>query len=116
KLTTVPFEHVFSVAYSAEVVKRDTVLMIRVPQSLEDAVWEATRAELGELTELAAAVVDRSRRYTSERERLGAPEHPEGDLAARATFFTVADAMKVTVPLGELANRGAIPQRKLKVV
>ena len=92
---------------------------MQVPQALEDAAWEAARAELGEgaLAGLAAAVIDRSRRYTSEREHLAAPSDPVGDLAARATFFTVADAMKVAVPLGELAGRGAIPARQpLRVV
>jgi ribosomal protein RSM22 (predicted rRNA methylase) len=32
-------------------------------------------------------------------------------------FFTVADAMKIAIPLGELANRGALPARRpLRVV
>src|SRR5213078_1409569 len=56
------------------------------------------------------AIVDRSRRYTSERDR-AAPD-AAGDLAARAMFFTVADAMKIAIPLGELAHRGALPARR----
>jgi ribosomal protein RSM22 (predicted rRNA methylase) len=56
-------------------------------------------------------------RYTSDRERLAAPGDRAGDLAARAVFFTVADAMKIAIPLGELANRGALPARRpLRVV
>jgi len=60
--------------------------------------------------DLARAIVERSRRYTSERDRLAAPAGRD-DLAARALFFTIADAMKVTVPLRELAARGALPAR-----
>ncbi|HWU90723.1 MAG TPA: methyltransferase domain-containing protein, partial [Kofleriaceae bacterium] len=56
-------------------------------------------------------------RYTSDRGRLASPADRAGDLAARAVFFTVADAMKLAVPLGELANRGALPARRpLRVV
>jgi Mitochondrial small ribosomal subunit Rsm22 len=84
-------------------------------------VRAATRAELGDAPlatgALARAIVDRSVRYTSERERLAAPADRTGDLAARAAFFTIADAMKVAVPLGELAGRGALPARRpLRVV
>ena len=81
----------------------------------------AARAELGDAPlatgALVRAIVDRSLRYTSERERLSAPADRTGDLAARAAFFTIADAMKVAVPLGELAGRGALPARRpLRVV
>src|SRR5205085_918049 len=41
-----------------------------------------------------------------DRDRLGAPASPIGDLAARALFFTIADAAKIRVPLAELAGRG----------
>ena len=58
---------------------------------------------------LTRAIVDRSARYTSERGAAGAPRDRIGDLAARAVFFSVADAMKIGVPLGELAGRGALP-------
>jgi ribosomal protein RSM22 (predicted rRNA methylase) len=89
--------------------------VIAIPQALEDAAWDAARAELGDAPladgALGRAVVDRSARYPSERDRLASPAEPKGDLAARATFFTVADAMKVAVPLRELAARGAIPAR-----
>jgi ribosomal protein RSM22 (predicted rRNA methylase) len=85
-----------------------------VPPELEDVAWMAARDVVGDAAlatpALARAIVDRSRRYTSERERIS--ERSTGDLAARATFFTVADAMKVAIPLGELANRGAIPLRR----
>ncbi len=84
-------------------------------------MWAAARAELGDAPlatgALARAIVDRSLRYTSERERLAAPVDRAGDLAARAAFFTVADAMKIAVPLAELAGRGALPERRpLRVV
>jgi ribosomal protein RSM22 (predicted rRNA methylase) len=89
--------------------------MIVVPQALEDAAWAAARAELGDTAlsdaALARGVVDRSTRYTTDRAHLGSPSDARADLAARATFFTVADAMKLAVPLRELANRGAIPAR-----
>jgi ribosomal protein RSM22 (predicted rRNA methylase) len=95
--------------------------VIEVPQALEDAAWRAAAAELGDAAlaagPLAAAVVDRSARYTTDRAHLAAPADPRGDLAARATFFTVADAMKVAVPLRELAGRDALPARSpLRVV
>ncbi len=90
-----------------------------VPDELEDVVHAATRATLGEAplatAALIKAVVDRSRRYTSERDRPAAD--PIGDLAARALFFTIADAMKIAIPLGELAHRGALPAaRPLRIL
>jgi precorrin-6B methylase 2 len=90
-----------------------------VPDALEDVVRSAARAVLGEAplatAALTRAILDRSRRYTSERERLAAD--PTGDLAARALFFTVTDAMKIAIPLGELAHRGALPAaRQLRIV
>ncbi len=81
------------------------------PAWVEDALWAAARAQLepGVLARpaLVDAVVDRSRRYTSEREHLR--DDSPGDLAARALFFTVADAAKVLVPLGELAAARGLP-------
>jgi ribosomal protein RSM22 (predicted rRNA methylase) len=91
-----------------------------VPGELEAAVADAARAELGDAPlatgALVRAIVDRSRRYTSERDRLAEPADAVGDLAARAAFFTVADAMKIAIPLGELAGRDAIPPRPLRIV
>jgi ribosomal protein RSM22 (predicted rRNA methylase) len=92
-----------------------------VPVELEDALYRAAAAEVGDAAlatpALVRAIVDRSRRYTSDRERLAEPADPRGDLAARAVFFTIADAMKITIPLGELAGRGALPARDvLRVV
>jgi precorrin-6B methylase 2 len=85
-----------------------------VPAELEDAVHAATRAALGDAplatAALTKAIVDRSRRYTSERDRPAADR--TADLAARAMFFTVADAMKIAIPLGELTQRGAVPGRR----
>lgn len=90
-----------------------------VPDELEDVVHAATREAVGEAplvtAALTKAIVDRSRRYTSERDR--APADPIGDLAARAMFFTIADAMKIAIPLGELHHRGALPAtRPLRIV
>ena len=90
-----------------------------VPAELEDAVYAAARAVVGDeplaAGPLQRAIVDRSRRYTSERERLA--DHSTADLAARAAFFTIADAIKIAIPLAELAGRGALPAREpLRVV
>lgn len=92
-----------------------------VPAELEDAVYGAAAGVVGDAAlataALTRAIVDRSKRYTSERDRLAAPADRTGDLAARAVFFTVADAMKVAVPLAELVGRGAIPPRRpLRIV
>lgn len=89
---------------------------MNIPSELEDAVRDAARDVVGDAAlatpALARAVVDRSKRYTSERERLSAPADRTADLAARAAFFTIADAMKIAIPLGELGSRGAIPPRR----
>jgi ribosomal protein RSM22 (predicted rRNA methylase) len=86
-----------------------------VPHALESALYDATRAALGDAplatAALTRAITDRSLRYTSDRARLSQPADPVADLAARAVFFTVADAMKIRIPLAELANRGALPAR-----
>ncbi len=87
-----------------------------VPAELEDVVLDAARSVVGEAalapSALARAVIDRSKRYTSDRERLSAPTDRTADLAARAAFFTIADAMKVAIPLAELAGRNALPPRR----
>jgi precorrin-6B methylase 2 len=90
-----------------------------VPAALEEVVHAATRAALGDAPLATAAltrsILDRSRRYTSERDRLTADR--TGDLAARAMFFTIADAMKIAIPLGELLHRDAVPAaRPLRIV
>jgi len=88
-----------------------------VPVELEDAVRAAAREVVGDAAladgPLGRAIADRSRRYTSEREDLGRPSDARGDLAARAAFFTIADAIKVAIPLTELIGRGALPARRL---
>jgi precorrin-6B methylase 2 len=90
-----------------------------VPDELEEVVHAATRAALGDgplaTAALTRAIVDRSRRYTTER---GGPATDRiGDLAARAMFFTIADAMKIAIPLGELERRGALPAaRPMRIV
>lgn len=92
-----------------------------VPTDLEDAVYAAARGVVGEAplatAALTRAIVDRSKRYTSDRDRLATPSDKTADLAARAAFFTIADAMKIAIPLGELANRGLLPARRpLRIV
>lgn len=92
-----------------------------VPNDLEEAVYAATRDVVGDgplaTAALTRAIVDRSKRYTSERANLSAPTDRTADLAARAAFFTIADAMKIAIPLGELANRGLLPARRpLRIV
>ncbi len=92
-----------------------------VPGALEDAVVAATTVELGAgalaTGALGKAIADRAARYTSDREHLSAPADPRADLAARAAFYTIADAIKIAIPLGELANRGVLPARTpLRVV
>lgn len=85
-----------------------------VPDDLEDALWLAARTVVGDASlaprALHQAILDRSRRYTSDRDQLSA--HRTADLAARAVFFTVADALKVAIPLGELLGRGELPGRR----
>lgn len=87
-----------------------------VPVELEEVVYEAARQVVGDAvlatSVLTKAIIDRSKRYTSDRDRLAKPADPRADLAARAVFFTVADAMKIAIPLGELAGRGALPARR----
>jgi len=85
-----------------------------------ESVPEAVREAFGEIAPAALhrAIIERSRRYTSERERLGErPTDPRADLAARALFFTLADEPKIAVPLAELRGRGVLPAgRPLRVV
>jgi len=92
----------------------------RVPDAIEEALWQAARRRLPpELVggaALTAAVVDRSRRYTSDRERLSAPAVPVADLAARALFFSVVDAPKIGLPLAELAGRGLAPTGAVRLL
>ncbi len=92
-----------------------------VPTELEEAVYASTRDVLGDAPlatgALIRAIKDRSVRYTSERDKLSSPADRTADLAARAMFFTVADAIKIAIPLGELAGRNALPARRpLRIV
>jgi ribosomal protein RSM22 (predicted rRNA methylase) len=81
----------------------------------EEALWSVVGDVA--LPTLHRAIIERSRRYTSERDRLGArPTDPAADLAARALFFTLCDAPKIAIPLAELANRGLLPSRPLRIV
>lgn len=92
-----------------------------VPFELEEAVYAATRDVVGDAplatAPLTRAIVDRSKRYTSDRAALSTPADRTADLAARAAFFTIADSIKIAIPLGELANRGLVPPRRpLRIV
>lgn len=77
-----------------------------VAPELEDALRRAAAAEV-EAAALAparlhASVMARSLRYTSERQALAKGRDSDDDLAARAVFFSVADAPKLWQPLAEL--------------
>ena len=92
-----------------------------VPVELEQVVYQAARDVVGDAPlatpALTRAIIDRSKRYTSDRDRLATPPDRKADLAARAAFFTIADAMKVAIPIAELAGRGALPARRpLRIV
>lgn len=79
-------------------------------EELEDLLWEA--APPVDTARLLAAIAERTHRYTDERQRLAAPvpaRDRDRDLAARAVFFTPADAPKVGIPLAELDARGLLP-------
>lgn len=89
--------------------------MLSIPQSYEDALWEAARAELGDdavdSAPLRRAIVARSKRYTSDRELLDEPLSglpATLDVAARALFFSPADAPKAMLPARELLRAGAL--------
>jgi ribosomal protein RSM22 (predicted rRNA methylase) len=88
------------------------------PAAWEELLWDAARAELPagvlELRSLEPAILARTQRYTDARDALGerlTGRDAQRDLAARALFFTVADAPKIAVPLAELAGRGLMPER-----
>jgi ribosomal protein RSM22 (predicted rRNA methylase) len=87
-----------------------------VPAELEDVVLDAARAVVGDAAlatgPLTRAIIDRSKRYTSDRTKLASPADRTADLAARAAFFTIADALKIGIPLAELAGRGVLPARR----
>ncbi len=91
----------------------------RVAEAIEEALWSAARERLGgavlKQKNLCVAIARRSALYTTDREELlSAGEGPvvgsASDLAARALFFTVADAAKVKIPLAELAAAGALAE------
>lgn len=88
----------------------------RCRQEVEDALWAAARSQLPPMAldrkRLLRAIAERTALYTSERHALRAAagqEMPSTDLAARALFFGVADAAKISIPLHELAGRGLLP-------
>lgn len=90
---------------------------------IENALWAAAKQQLpaGVLAHkrLGHAIVERSRLYTSERELLDEPPPAGGtaDVAARALFFSIADAAKIRIPITELVNRGVFPAaRPLRVL
>lgn len=88
--------------------------------AVEEALWAAA-PELAARAQshprwLTEAIIDRSRRYTSERQALHHGGDPVADLAARALFFSVVDAAKPQAPLVELAARAGgwpLPSRRI---
>jgi ribosomal protein RSM22 (predicted rRNA methylase) len=88
----------------------------RCRQEIEDALWHAARKQLrpADLARkpLLRAITERTALYTTERDELAAVARtamPGIDLAARALFFSVADAAKISIPLSELAARNCLP-------
>ena len=88
----------------------------RCRQEIEDALWQAARTQLRpndlQRKPLLRAITERTALYTTERDELAAVARasmPGVDLAARALFFSVADAAKVSIPLSELAGRSRLP-------
>lgn len=86
-----------------------------VSADIEDVLWSSAEHHLGRAavtgSALVQAVIARSRRYTSEREELHAElsrGQRDADLAARALFFSVADAAKILIPVAELDGRGLL--------
>lgn len=90
-----------------------------ISTDIEDAVWRAVERALPKRAytgrTLRDAIVNRSRRYTSERDSLGIDMRAgsddaadDADLAARALFFTIADAAKIFIPLAELDRQGLL--------
>jgi len=89
---------------------------MKVSLEVEDALWRAAGRRLPASVlrpgRLAEAVLERTRRYTSERARLAEPlagEAAAADLAARALFFAATDSAKIALPLAELAARDLVP-------
>lgn len=82
--------------------------------AVEEALWEAAPELAARASShprwLTEAIIDRSRRYTSERQALHRTGDPVADLAARALFFSVVDAAKPQAPLVELEGAGGFWQ------
>jgi len=80
---------------------------------VEDALWAAARVELGDRVlkqrPLVPAIEWLSAQYTRERDSIGEDKNVAADLAARAVFFTVADAAKIAVPVSEMRVANALP-------
>lgn len=93
------------------------------PKEWEELLWTAVRQELPsgavDPRALTAAIMARTHRYTDQREHLSEPltgAAADRDLAARALFFTVADAAKVAIPLAELRARRVLPMPRVRVL
>lgn len=88
-------------------------------QEIEDALWLAAQKRLRkaslERKTLVRAIADRTLLYTTGRQELAnvaRSSSTEADLAARALFFTIADAAKISIPLNELEGRELLPKGK----
>jgi len=95
----------------------------RISNELEEALWAAAKLQLPERAtrrkSLVPAIARRSALYTIERDELERePSRGDSaDLAARALFFTLADAAKVKIPIAELVSSGGLPaSRRLRVL
>ena len=82
---------------------------------IEAALWRAARRQLPPAAlkqkALTEAIIRRSRRYTTQRTELSVRPTMQ-DLAARALFFTIADAPKVILPLLELHRQRALASQR----
>ena len=79
------------------------------PQYIEDAMWRSAKEHLSEhalkRSRLLQSIVDRTLLYTTKREELATEKiHEDGDVAARALFFALADVPKMLYILDELKS------------
>ena len=90
------------------------------PQTIEDAMWRSAKAHLSEhalkRSRLLQSIVDRTLLYTTKRQELSVEKiHDDGDVAARALFFALADVPKMFYVLDEL-SADQKPKSELRVL
>ena len=94
-------------------------MIFTVPVALEDALWQAARQALPAAAlsgaVLHAAVVDRSRRYTSDRSRLAAAPGAAAAAADLALLLEEPETMAFVAADGAWQHRGSGPGRSCGV-